>query len=237
MLKSKINLISSSFQESMKGYIILSIENTNYMQTHKYYKAILLCLFTFPFFSQEIVTYDEETQLLCIDIHSCDPCILGEENSQICYCREDCNDVADEFLIDCLQTANGLLDIQRCKDLAAQRVHFCKEECGKEVEWPYIDHIQLRLRALGSPIPLHPLMEFNEEGDYQDLGGQSYGIDEGKQELHNFYKFNDNCVNLSEHDLTDLNFCLTYDIRILIGESGTDERRECIYSDTFCIIK
>ena len=130
-----------------------------------------------------------------------------------------------------------LLDIQRCKDLASQKIHFCKTDCGLEPEWPYIDHIQLSLRVIGAEIPLHPVLEFNEDGDFFDLGGHSYGIDEEGYELHNFYKFDDNCVDVSDQDLSGLNFCFRYDIRILIGESGTDERRECVFSGTHCIIK
>ena len=162
---------------------------------------------------------------------------MGEEDSQICYCREDCNDVADEFLLDCLATANGLLDIQRCKDLASQRVHFCKEDCGEEPEWPYIDHIQVSLSVVGASIPLHPVVELNEDGDYVELGGHGIAIDEEKYELDNYYSQGYNCVDLSDEDLSELNFCITYIITIFIGESGTPDRRVCEYSDFYCIIK
>jgi len=54
--------------------------------------CLLLLIFTFINLasSQEIVTYDSETKTFCVDIDDCDPCILGAENSQICYCRRDC---------------------------------------------------------------------------------------------------------------------------------------------------
>lgn len=58
-------------------------------------KRLLYLLLLFPFtttisYSQVIITYDDDTKEFCIDIEKCDPCILGDENSQICKCREDC---------------------------------------------------------------------------------------------------------------------------------------------------
>lgn len=191
---------------------------------------MLFSLTTTISYSQEIVTYDEEAQIFCIDIDNCDSCILGEEDSQVCNCRENCLGIADEFLIDCLQTANGLLDIQRCKDLASQRIHFCKEDCGTEPEWPYIDFILMSLSVQSAEIPFHPLVILNE------LESRGHAIEEGHHELINFYKFNDNCIDISDHDLSGLNYCFTYDISILIGESGSPERRECRYVGSHCII-
>lgn len=86
------------------------------------------------FNNQLDISIDFDSGNLTVSGLDCDICELGFEGHRICECRQNCKNESDIFLVECLKSANGLIQIARCRDLAFQERQFCEKDCGEVPE-------------------------------------------------------------------------------------------------------
>lgn len=108
------------------------------------------------------IEYVPQTNILEFRINKCDQCIYVTANDRnACACHVACDDAYWDCVLPCIANANGLQQIQQCKDLCELQRTFCKENCDPFPEnSKSVFEYRLELEACYNDIPDDPFDQF-----------------------------------------------------------------------------
>ena len=136
---------------------------------------------------------------------------------------------------DCLATANGLIDVIRCKDLYYQDVHFCEDECGEAPSFPIIRDIEFQMKLVLADIPFHPILSIEEDIIKHETS--KWIFTENDNIIDEWHEYDDNCLDVPnlEEEISGKNYCVQWNITIYYDRpDGT--QGICLFDSRYCII-
>ncbi|MCB0663400.1 MAG: hypothetical protein KDC24_11715, partial [Saprospiraceae bacterium] len=91
--------------------------------------------------------------------YHCDPCIFGQEVTEICDCEKECQGTFDACTAACQEMTDDLVEFELCLDRCTETYNYCRSSCGfrpKEVK--RLSHFTIAIDSYYAPVGQNPYL-------------------------------------------------------------------------------